>query len=86
MSSQVKTYRIFLAREVHSDATGHWIAMQKIRKAGEMRESLQVIWEQISDIFALEVYSYKQHIELCFTASEEHIGQIASAIYTMIPS
>ena len=86
MSSEVKTYRIFLAREEISDAAGHWMVAEKVRKAGEMREALSVIWDQIGDLFALEIYSHKQHIELCFTAAEDNVGHIAAAIYTMIPT
>ncbi|MCI5064527.1 type IV secretory system conjugative DNA transfer family protein [bacterium] len=86
MGSKKKTYTIFLAHEELSDAVGHWIAIQKITKAGQMMESLQIVWEQVSDTFALEVYCHRQHIELCITASEEDIGQIASALYTTVPS
>lgn len=86
MAAQLKTCSIFLAREVISDTDGHWIAAGKVRKASQMNETLAMIWEQLQGGFALEVFSHRQHIELCFTAPAEQIPVISSALYTMIPS
>lgn len=86
MVAQLKTCSIFLAREVISDADGHWMAAAKVRKASQMNETLAMIWEQLQGGFALEIYSHRQHIELCFTAPAEQIPVISSALYTMIPS
>jgi|GEM_PF-584508 len=86
MASNLKTCSIFLAREVISDGEGHWMAVGKVRKSSQMNETLAMLWEQLLGGFALEVYSHNQHIELCFTASEEQISAISSALYTMIPT
>jgi hypothetical protein len=84
--SKVKTMGIYLKRDKISDATGHWIVAEKVRSAGEASESLQVIWEQMHDVFALEVYCHQQYVRLAFTAAEENIGHISGALYTAIPS
>ncbi|MGA1191081.1 MAG: hypothetical protein ACO3XO_02230 [Bdellovibrionota bacterium] len=86
MAAQLKTCSIFLAREVFSDADGHWMAAAKVRKASQMNETLAMIWEQLQGGFALEIYSHLQHVELCFTAPAEQIPVISSALYTMIPT
>ncbi len=84
--TEIKTLCVRLSREIIDDATAHWIVAEKIRKASQFAEVLQVIWEQVTDIFALEVYCHRQYAYLCFTTVAEAVDQIASSLYFMIPS
>lgn len=84
--ADIKTLCVRIPREVIDDATAHWIVAEKIRKASQFTEVLQVIWEQVADIFALEIYCHRQCVHLCFTTVAEAVDQISSSIYFMLPT
>jgi len=84
--SSIKTYCVYFTREEISDASAHWIAAAKIRKSSEFAETLQSAWEQLSGIFAFELYTHKQHVHFCFTAGEESVDVIQSGLYIMVSS
>lgn len=80
----LRTFIVKTKLETIDDATGHWIAAVNFRKSSQFDEVLWTLWEQVDELYSLEIFAHRQHTQLCVTADESVMDKIQGALYVMV--